>query len=166
MKSTTNWFKRHTGILTVVELVIIIGLATSTVLLAISKGHSTNQTQGSSQQSSTTAQTATVTYKLSACKSGATQTVGNASYVVGTDIAPGNYAVKDATYATDSSNASWSNISVYTSKSQYVQMGEPSNEKTTVNQSFETSYGDSSYTKLSDGQYMVVDADPATFTCQ
>ena len=164
MKGATNWLKRHMGTLAIIELVIIIGLATSTVLLAISKGHTASSARLSSQQSSTSTKQAvsTTTYKLSACKPGATQTVGNADYVVGTDIAPGSYRVDSQT-----NNNGDTNIVIYSSETQYEQSSNPkSSQYGAADQSFMADYGKPTTTKLSDGQYMDVSDDPALFTCQ
>lgn len=156
-----KWFKRHTGILAIVELIIIIGLATSTILLAVSKNNTTSKAQGSTKLSSTTTQIASTAYTLGACKSGATQTIDNASYVVGTDIAPGSYKVVSQT-----GDIGWTNINVYNSKSEWVKQDSPSVEQGKADQSFEPNNGTTTYTKLSDGQFMQIDGDPATFTCQ
>ena len=168
MKGEANWLKRHTGILAIVGFVIIVGLATSTVLLAISKGHTTSQNQVSSQQASDTTQAASSSYKLGSCKSGASQTIANANYLVGTDIAPGSYKI-----VSQAADIGWTNIDVYRSKSDYDKSQDPNNKQNVADNSFQaTNSADSAtnpaptYTKLSDGQYMVIAADPATFTCE
>lgn len=154
-----NSIKSHTGIIAVVELVIIIGLATSTVLLAVSKSH-TSPTQLSSQQASDTMQATSSSYKLSACKAGATQTIANAEYVVGTDIAPGSYKVTALT-----GTAGDSYITEYKDKQAFTSQNLDQNEAS-AEQSFSPNDGTSTYTRLSDGQYMIISDDPATFTCQ
>lgn len=157
-----EWLKRHTGTLAVVEFVIIIGLATSTTLLAVSKNHATSPAQVSSQQTAATTQTATTAYKLGTCKSGTTQTVGNGDYLVGTDIAPGSYKVDSQT-----NDTGYTTITIYSSKSQYDQAINPnSTQYGASNQSFMADYGKPTTTKLSDGQYMDVSDDSAVFTCQ
>ncbi len=155
-----NWFKRNTLILIIVVLVIIVGLATGAVLLATSKHNSNNKTQAASPATTAPA-TTTSQYKLAACTSGATQTIANASYLVGTDIAPGSYKVVSQPAGTD-----WTNINIYSSKADYDKQGDPSNEQGNPAQSLSPQNGVVTYTKLIDGQYMVLDADPATFTCE
>src|ERR1039458_3606653 len=105
MKGKANWFKRHTGILAILGFVIIAGLATSTVLLATAKHSPTTKQQTASKVSSQSVtnntpvasnnnQTLSTAYKLTVCTSGATQTIGNGNYLVGTDIAPGSYKIE------------------------------------------------------------------------
>lgn len=154
-----KWFKRHAVLLAILELVIILGLAISTVLLAASKGHPTNsQNQVSSQQASDTV--ASRSYKLGTCKSGTTQTIANAEYVVGTDIAPGSYRVTALT-----GTAGDSYITEYKDKQAFTSQNLDQNEAS-AEQSFSPNDGTSTYTRLSDGQYMIISDDPATFTCQ
>jgi hypothetical protein len=154
-----NGIKRHTGTIAIVELVIIIGLVTSTAILAASKSH-TSPAQLSSQQASDTTQTASSSYKLSACKSGTTQTIANAEYVVGTDIAPGSYKITALT-----GTAGDSYITEYMDKQAFTSQNLDQNEAS-AEQSFSPNDGTSTYTRLSDGQYMIISDDPATFTCQ
>jgi hypothetical protein len=105
--------------------------------------------------------TSTPHYALATCKQGDSKTVGNGRYTVGTDIAQGSYKIESKPAGID-----WTNISVYDDFAQYKQMGEPSNEQTSATQSFNVMNNQSNVTTLHNGQYMVVDADPATFTCQ
>lgn len=163
-----KWFKSHSGLLATVELVIIIGLATSTVLLATSKSNkASSQNHVSSQQqvaSTTPAQTATSSNKLGSCKSGTTLSIGNAGYLVGTDISPGNYAVQD-TIPASNDNAAFTVIAIYNSKADYDKgYANPNDDNPT--QAFQANPGSPTNTKLSDGQYMSVSGDPATYTCQ
>lgn len=151
--------KKHVGIIAIVELVIIISLAISTAILAASKSN-TSPTQSSSQQTSDTTQAASSSYKLGNCKSGTTQTIANAEYVVGTDIAPGSYKVTALT-----GTAGDSYITEYKDKQAFTSQNLDQNEAS-AEQSFSPNDGTSTYTRLSDGQYMIISDDPATFTCQ
>lgn len=155
-----NWFKRHTGVLVIVVLVIIIGLAAGVVLLVSSKHSSASKKQVASQTTTTSA-TTTNQYKLAACTSGASQTIANASYLVGTDIAAGNYKVVSQPAGTD-----WTNINIYNSKAEYIKQGSPSVEQGNPDTSLSPQNNVPTYTKLSNGQFMQVDADPAIFTCE
>lgn len=112
---------------------------------------------------------ATASSQVATCKAGASQTLGNAAYVVGTDITPGNYKV-----TSQAAGRGWTDVGVYDSKSDYAKAEDPNNQQHINNNSFQT-YNQSNtldeaaaptYTKLSDGQYMVVSSDPAVFTCQ
>jgi hypothetical protein len=172
MKGEANWFKRHTGILAIVGLIIIIGLAAGGVLLATAKHSPTTKQQTTSQVSSQSVTDNTPVasaYKLTACTSGATQTIANASYLVGTDIAPGSYKIVSQPAA-----AGWTSFDIYNSKSDYDKSQDPNNKQQITDNSFQAynSANDMSvtaaptYTKLSDGQYMVLSEDPATFTCE
>jgi len=159
-----NWIKRHKTITGTVALVIVIVLTAGGVLLATAKHSPTTKQQTTSQVSSQSASnttTADSAYKLGACTSGATQTIGNAAYLVGTDIAPGSYKVVSQT-----GDTGWTNINIYTSKADYDKQGDPTNEQGNPNISLAPQNGTTTVTKLSDGQYMVLDADPATFTCE
>jgi hypothetical protein len=153
-----NWFKRHKVILAIVALIIVIGLATSAVLLAASKHNTNTKTQASSQV--TTDNTAVASaYKLAACKSGATQTVGNAGYVVGTDIAPGNYQVKDAFQSADAGTG-WTNVDIYAKQADF----KGHNDGNGID-SLQPNVGQTAHTMLKDGEYVSVWADDAVFTC-
>jgi hypothetical protein len=163
-----NWFKKHTAILAIIALIIVIGLATSAVLLATSKHNSNSKKQVSSP--TTTDNTAVASaYKLTACKSGATQTIANASYLVGTDIAPGSYKI-----VSQPASDGWTLFDIYNSKSDYDKTQDPNNKQQITSNSFQAynSANDMSvtaaptYTKLNDGQYMVISYDPATLTCE
>lgn len=155
-----NWLKRHVGVLAIVAVVIIIGLAAAVALLVM-KRPATAQNRTSTQRQSTNNEAASSSYKLTACKSGSVQTIANASYVVGTDIAPGSYKIVSQPAGTD-----WTNINIYNSKAEYVKQGSPSVEQGNPETSLSPQNNVPTYTKLSDGQYMQVDADPATFTCE
>jgi hypothetical protein len=85
----------------------------------------------------------------------------NASYLVGNDIAPGSYKVVSQTGETG-----WTNINIYNSKADYDKQGDPTNEQGNPNISLSPQNGDATVTKLDDGQFMVIDADTATFTCE
>ena len=146
-------------ILVITAVIVIAGLATGVVLVTSSKHSSANNKQ-TITENTTSSTTTTNQYKLSACKSGATQTIGNAAYLVGTDIAPGSYKVVSQT-----GDTGWSNINVYSSKVDYDKQGDPTNEQGNPAISLAPQNGTTTVTKLSDGQYMVLDADPATFTC-
>lgn len=172
MKGEANWFKRHTGILAILGFVIIAGLATSTVLLATAKHSPTTKQQTTSQVSSRSVTDNTPVasaYKLTACTSGATQTIANASYLVGTDIAPGSYKI-----VSQPGDAGQTSFDIYNSKSDYDKSQDPNNKQNVTDNFFYVTnsandMGETAaptYTKLSDGQYMVIADDPATFTCE
>lgn len=152
--------------LAVLAAVIIIGLAAGGYLLVASKPKAVTAKQTASKAPATAATNTSSTsdtsqYKLAACTSGSTQTIDNASYVIGTDFAPGSYKVVSQT-----GDIGWTNINIYSSKAKWVQQGSPSVEQGNADQSFEPDNGTTTYTKLTDGQFMQVDSDPATFTCE
>lgn len=153
-----NWFKRHKITLAIVALVIIIGFAASVVILATSKHNTNTKTQASSQVT-TDNTAASNAYKLTACKSGTTQTIGNAGYVVGTDIAPGNYVVKDALQSADDGTG-WSNIDIYAKQADF----KGHNDGNGID-SLQPNVGQTAHTMLKDGEYVSVWADDAVFTC-
>ena len=155
-----NWFKRHIVVTAIIALLIVVGGAASVVLLAKSK-HITASKQQVSTQTTTANSTASSAYKLGACTSGTTQTIGNASYLVGNDISPGSYKVVSQT-----GDTGWTNINIYSSKANYDKQGDPTNEQGNPSVSLAPQNGTTTVTKLNDGQFMVIDADPATFTCE
>ena len=152
MKGEANWFKRHTGILATVEFVIILGLATSTVLLAVSKDHVTSQPQVSSQQTATKQQVA----KTGSCSSGTTQRLGDGKYLVGQDLQYGTYVIANDG-ATD---APYAGLDIYQNKQAYA--SQDLNNENTVElwQPNETQT-----VKVDVGNYIVVSIS-AKITCQ
>ena len=157
--------KTKTIALSLLSLVVVAGLAIGATLL-LTKHKSSSEGNQISAQTATAKTAATATpdtshYKLAACTSGATQTIGNTSYVVGTDFAPGSYKVVSQT-----GDIGWTNINVYNSKDKWVKQGSPSIERGVADQSLEPNNGTITYTKLTDGQYMQIDSDPVAFTCQ
>jgi hypothetical protein len=148
--------KSMTIILVSMAVVTIAGIAVGVTLLVSAKHSSVSKKQVLSTTTASTSQ-----YKLAACTSGATQTIDNASYVVGTDFAAGSYKIVSQT-----GDIGWTNINVYNSKAEYVKQGSPSIEQGVADQSFEPDNGITTYTKLTDGQFMQIDSDPATFTCE
>ena len=161
-----SWLKRHTGVVVVVMLAIIIGLGAGVTYLLTTKNSSneTDNQQASAQStnSSSSSQSAADTsrYKLTACKSGTSQTLGNAGYVVGADVAPGSYTVKDALPSSDT-NASWTNVDVYAKQSDYKGHNDGN-----AQDSIQPNAGETAHTMLKDGEYVSVWADDAVFTCQ
>ncbi len=164
MSKANDSNKQHKSLfitLGVVAVLVIGGLGTAVALLASAK-HSTATKKPVASATTTTTNTAdTSQYTLKTCTSGATQTIDNASYVVGTDIAPGSYKIVSQT-----GDIGWTNVNVYNSKAEWIKQGSPSVEQGVADQSMEPDNGTTTYTKLSDGMYMQIDSDPATFTCQ
>ena len=141
--------------------VVLIGLGAGGAISLASHSKTNTQATNKPIKATTTSTASASQYKLAACTSAATQTVGNASYLVGTDIAPGNYKVVSQT-----GDTGWTNINIYSSKANYDKQGDPTNEQGNPSVSLSPQNGNPTVTKLSDGQYMVIDADPATFTCE
>ena len=158
IQSNQNWFQRHAVVFIIVAVVIIVGLGGAVAYLLLGKHSTAAQSANNSSQPATSSNTTATTYKLTACKSGTSQTLGNAEYLVGTDLAPGNYTVKDASTGSD---ASWTNVDIYAKQSDF----KGHNDGNTLN-SLNVSAGDTSNTMLKDGEYVSVWADSAVFTCQ
>jgi hypothetical protein len=154
-----NWLKRHKIITGIVTLIIIAGGAASAFLLTTSKHDSNSKRQVSSQQRAATTQTVSSTYKLGSCKSGTTQTIGNAGYVVGTDLAPGKYTVKDALQSADNGTG-WTNVDVYAKQADYKGQNDGN-----AADYIQPNVGETASTMLKDGEYVNVWADDAVFTC-
>jgi hypothetical protein len=150
----TNQQGRVKLIVTLVAGAIIIAGLAAVVTLATSK-HSAAKTKQATTTEQTTSSLNDNQYKLTACKSGATQTIGNASYTIGTDFAPGSYKV-----TSNAGDIGWSNINIYSSKANYDKQGDPSNEQGVAAQSLAPQNGTTTVTKLD------VDADTATFVCE
>jgi hypothetical protein len=158
--------QKHTAVLAVIALVIIVGLGAAVGYLLMTK-HNTNSTnsQQASTQSTTTSSSSqaaanTGQYKLTTCKSGTSQTIGNAGFLVGTDLAPGTYAVKDALTSADQ-GASWTNIDIYAKQSDFKEHNDGN-----ATDYVQPNVGETDHTTLKDGQYVVVWSDDAIFTCQ
>ncbi|HSW37416.1 MAG TPA: hypothetical protein VLG37_03555 [Candidatus Saccharimonadales bacterium] len=150
-----NWLKKHkVATFASIALIVIISLAVGVALLASSRHSSVSKKQVASQATTTQ-------YKLAACKSGATETVANASYLVGTDIASGSYKIVSQPAGID-----WTNINIYSSKADYIKQGSPSAEQGNPSTSLSPQNNVPTYTKLSNGEFMQVDADPAIFSCE
>ena len=147
------------------KIVIII----SVVIVVVAAGVGGYLLNKPTPKAVTTANTATDTsVQVATCKSGTSQTVANAGYLVGTDITAGSYKV-----VSQPTSAGWTNVDVYGSKDDYTKSQDPNNKQAVIDNSFTVdnqldtaSTAAPSYTKLTDGQYMVIGADPATFTCQ
>jgi hypothetical protein len=154
-----NWLKRYKIITGVIALIIVGGVATSAVLLVTSKHNSNSKQQVSSQQPAATTQTVSSAYNLGSCKSGSTQTLGNAGYVVGTDLAPGKYTVKDALQSADNGTG-WTNVDVYAKQADYKGQNDGN-----AADYIQPNVGQTASTMLKDGEYVNVWADDAVFTC-
>jgi len=139
-----------------VSVLVLIGVGAGGAALLASHSKTTKQPS----KVATTNTASASQYKLAACTSGATQTIGNASYLIGIDFAPGNYKV-----TSNAGDIGWSNVNIYSSKADYDKQGDPSNEQGVAAQSLSPQNGTTTVTKLTDGQYMVLDADTATFEC-
>ncbi len=144
---------------TVLALIVVAGLAVGSTLLATK--HSTKNSKLSVQAAPATTGTApdTSQYKLAACTSGATQTLGNAGYLVGTDLAPGKYTVKDVLLSADSGTG-WTNVDVYAKQSDYKGQNDGN-----AADYIQPNVGQTASTMLKDGEYVNVWADDAVFTC-
>lgn len=160
-----NSKRKYGAVLAVLAAVLVIAGAAVGATLLLTKKHTptTNNSKNVSAQSpdTTSNTTSTSQYKLAACTSGTTQTIDNASYVIGTEFAPGSYKV-----VSQAGDIGWTNINIYNSKATWVQQGSPSVEQGNPDQSFAPDNGTTTYTKLTDGQFMQVDSDPAIFTCE
>lgn len=155
-----NWLKRHKIITGIVALIIVGGGATSAVLLTSSK-HSAASKQPVASATTVTNSTSpdTSQYKLAACTSGTTQTLGNAGYVVGTDLAPGKYTVKDALQSADNGTG-WTNVDVYAKRADFKGQNDGN-----AADYIQPNVGQTASTMLKDGEYVNVWADDAVFTC-
>jgi hypothetical protein len=154
-------------LLAVVAVILLIGAGVGVALLVTSKNKTNKPVEAQvSNQSNNSSTTSSSQYKLAACKSGTAQTIANANYAVGGDIAPGSYKV-----VSQPAGIGWTNIDVYNNQSDYQKAQNPNSAVT--DNSFQATNSDDSaetpaptYTKLNDGQYMVIGADPAIFTCE
>lgn len=152
-------------VLAVLTLIIVAGLAVGATLLFNKRSTTSSNTSQIAQTNSTKSNTKSIAdtsqYKLTSCTSGAIQTIDNASFIAGTDIAPGSYKIVSQT-----GDIGWTNVNIYNSKQEWINQGSKSVEQGTPDQSFEPDNGTTTYTKLTDGQFMQIDGDPATFTCE
>lgn len=145
----------------IMVVLVIAGLGTAVALLAKSKHTVASTTNNQPAQHADTLSSAdTSPYKLSACKSGATQTVGNAGLLVGTDLAPGTYTVKDAFTSADQ-GVGWSNIDIYAKQSDFKEHNDGN-----ATDYIQPNVGETDHTTLKDGEYVVLWSDDAIFTCQ
>jgi cytoskeletal protein RodZ len=153
--------KSNLIILVSAAVLVIVGLATCVVLLASSKHSATaKKTVDSVKTSTISTPPDTSQYKLASCKSGTTQTLGNAGYVVGTDLAPGKYTVRDALQSADNGTG-WTNVDVYAKQSDYKGQNDGN-----AADYIQPNVGETASTLLKDGEYVNVWADDAVFTCQ
>lgn len=139
---------------------VLIGLGAGGTIVTVSSHKTTAKTTNIPSTGNAVA-SKTTQYKLAACKAGTQQTIANASYVVGTDIAPGNYMIVSQPAGVD-----WTNISVYNSKDKWEKQGSPSVEQGNADTSLSPQNNEPTFATLRAGEYMMVDSDPAIFTCE